>query len=295
MKLYTLEYDCNLPTVQQINVPTNSDFKVGIKVIRNGEVQDVKAGEVAIDGLSATSGYRNGYVLFDGQTEADASLKQSAISVDHEQTVAENYAIQYNDTGSSKAMSLLSGTAEELGLAGKAVNAADWYVSVYKGTTQPTETSLRSALSAVWGCSHAIVNQKQVVKGRQGTIFVFRTTMANQYTETWKSAGLWTEADGPVFFFNKAGTETVVPLKEYTFEPEDIIDWTTQNVSSGQYLGFMQQFKTGVKFSANFKLNVNTFKSQAADVASGAAGSSYFNFSGQFADGTDFDYDVVVK
>ena len=37
MKLYTLEYDCNLPVTQQVNVATNTDAKIGIKVKKNGE------------------------------------------------------------------------------------------------------------------------------------------------------------------------------------------------------------------------------------------------------------------
>lgn len=33
MKLYTLTYDDARPTKQQVNIPTNSDYKIGIKVI----------------------------------------------------------------------------------------------------------------------------------------------------------------------------------------------------------------------------------------------------------------------
>lgn len=55
------------------------------------------------------------------------------------------------------------------------------------------------------------------------------------------------------------------------------------------------KFTAGVPYSANFKMNVNTYKSQAADIAAATDGARTFNFSGEFADGTDFDYDVVVK
>ena len=48
MKLYTLTYDCNQPTVQQINIPTNTDYKVGIKVTRNGKEQNLKPAEVKL-------------------------------------------------------------------------------------------------------------------------------------------------------------------------------------------------------------------------------------------------------
>lgn len=37
MKLYTLDYDCNLPVTQQVNVATNTDAKIGIKVKKDGE------------------------------------------------------------------------------------------------------------------------------------------------------------------------------------------------------------------------------------------------------------------
>lgn len=33
MKIYTLTYDDARPTKQQVNIPTNSDYKIGIKVI----------------------------------------------------------------------------------------------------------------------------------------------------------------------------------------------------------------------------------------------------------------------
>lgn len=48
MKLYTLEYDCNRPTVQQVNIPTNTDYKLGIKVKRNGEIQGLNPDNVKL-------------------------------------------------------------------------------------------------------------------------------------------------------------------------------------------------------------------------------------------------------
>ena len=55
------------------------------------------------------------------------------------------------------------------------------------------------------------------------------------------------------------------------------------------------KFTAGTPYSANFKLNVNTFKSQAADIAAATDGARTFNFSGEFADGSEFDYDVLTK
>jgi len=48
MKLYTLTYDCNTPTKQQVNIPTNTDYKLGIKVRRNGEIQNLNPDSVKL-------------------------------------------------------------------------------------------------------------------------------------------------------------------------------------------------------------------------------------------------------
>ena len=53
MKYYTLEYDMNRPSVKQLNVPTDSDYGVAVKVYRNGELVD---GDISVGGLSATEG-----------------------------------------------------------------------------------------------------------------------------------------------------------------------------------------------------------------------------------------------
>ena len=48
MNFYTNTYDLNNPTIQQVNVPTNTDYKVGMKVKRNGEVQQLGPDEFTI-------------------------------------------------------------------------------------------------------------------------------------------------------------------------------------------------------------------------------------------------------
>lgn len=48
MKFYTLDFDCNAPVTQQVNVPTNTDYKLGIKVKRNGAYQNLKPAEVKL-------------------------------------------------------------------------------------------------------------------------------------------------------------------------------------------------------------------------------------------------------
>ena len=88
MNFYTLTYDADLPAVQQVNVPTNSDYKIGMKVKRNGAVQSIKPSEFTItaqDGttLSADPEKTNGYVTITKASGDNASFKQYGVHIDH--------------------------------------------------------------------------------------------------------------------------------------------------------------------------------------------------------------------
>ena len=48
MKLYTLDYDCNMPVTQQVNVATNTDAKIGIKVQKNGEYLELDCSTLSV-------------------------------------------------------------------------------------------------------------------------------------------------------------------------------------------------------------------------------------------------------
>lgn len=48
MKLYTLDYDCNMPVTQQVNVATNTDAKIGIKVQKNGEYLNLDGSTLSV-------------------------------------------------------------------------------------------------------------------------------------------------------------------------------------------------------------------------------------------------------
>ena len=64
MRFYNLTFDCNLPTKQQINIPTNTDYKVGIKVTKNGKEVSPLPKNVTLGGLSADAEKTNGYITF---------------------------------------------------------------------------------------------------------------------------------------------------------------------------------------------------------------------------------------
>lgn len=49
MKLYTLDYNCNQPLTQQVNIATNTDAKIGIKVQKDGEYLNLDGSTLSIE------------------------------------------------------------------------------------------------------------------------------------------------------------------------------------------------------------------------------------------------------
>lgn len=63
----------------------------------------------------------------------------------------------------------------------------------------------------------------------------------------------------------------------------------------GNYYVIAFQFQFGTPFSADFKLNINTFKSQQGDIAETVAEMPEVKVDGTYADGTEFSYSFVTK
>lgn len=83
MTLYTLEYSANTPTTQQVNIPTNTDYKIGVKVVKNGEQLDLDPADVTLGALSADAEKTNDYVTFTEEAGDDASYTQKKLAIDH--------------------------------------------------------------------------------------------------------------------------------------------------------------------------------------------------------------------
>ena len=82
MNFYTLEYDCNTPVTQQINVPTNSDYKVGIKVKKDGQDISLQPSQLSVGEYTMDDAKTNGYVTYGASTGDDAEYKQLDVVVD---------------------------------------------------------------------------------------------------------------------------------------------------------------------------------------------------------------------
>lgn len=182
MKLYTLNYDCNRPTPQQINVPTNTDYKLGVKVRRNGEIQNLTPNSVKLGTLSADQIKTNGYVTFTLSASDEASYTSEKLDVETNVDVNKKFELYHNTSGSSTNTPPLSCLASEIGLTGKTIKPEDIYV-FYKNnsTTEPTEADL--ALSAVtyWGLTFQEdrgfigLTNCALISGDQGVIYSYRS------------------------------------------------------------------------------------------------------------------------
>lgn len=64
MNYYTIDYDVNRPMANQITVPMNSEYGIGVRVIRDNEPVNLEMGELSVNGISATSQV-NGYNLYE--------------------------------------------------------------------------------------------------------------------------------------------------------------------------------------------------------------------------------------
>lgn len=81
----------------------------------------------------------------------------------------------------------------------------------------------------------------------------------------------------------------------HTFAPDDLVVYNgALKFTANYYWGKMFTWSFGTPFSADFKLNINTFKSQQGDIADGVESASTAKLVGKFADGTDFDYNLVI-
>ena len=96
MKLYTLEFNCNKPTTQQVNIPTNTDYKVGIKVTKNGEVLDIKPTEMTLGGTTADVAKTNGYVTFTMASGDSAKYESKVVAIEMEDGFKTTFTLNIN-------------------------------------------------------------------------------------------------------------------------------------------------------------------------------------------------------
>ena len=281
MNFYTLEYDCNTPTVQQINVPTNSDYKIGMKVKRNGSVQSIKPSEFTITGtdgttLSADPEKTNGYVTITKDSGDNASFKQFGVHINKGYDFDDYIKLEGLATTNDGIQFPADTTAESLGIGGMRMYADKVRLGYNKAGTEPLTPD---------DCTYWI---------EPATV-----AMASFIVFNWPNgqAAVWMAAAAK----NKL---CYMPLGSSDIQVVDYVDidpsWILRIGSNGlrptlnKYYIIAYDLQLGTPFSADFKLNINEFKSQKGDINL-VGRASTVNFAGTDGQGNPFSYDVIIK
>lgn len=284
MRLNTLVFDANLPTVQQVNVPTNSDYKVGMKVKRNGNVQSIKPSEFTItseDGttLSADPDKTNGYVTITKASGDNASFKQYGVHIDHgydfndyvKQTGFMTNTLPVNFPNTT--------TAESLGIGGYTLTMDNAAWGFKKSTTGAVDVADITS----WTTPMTYVSSGWVI---------FK--WANGNPAVWYG---YDNVNGHYMAAQDADGTNIRKVDDITIDPSWILSMGTNGLKGtmNNYYVIAYNFQFGTPFSADFKLNINEFKSQSGDIAETLADNPTVKVDGTYADGTNFSFDFCTK
>ena len=295
MKFYTLDFDCNSPMTQQVNVPTNTDYKIGIKVKRNGAYQSLKPAEVTLGTLSADEGDVNGYTTFTFSAGDEASYTRDMLDIKHgyeEAYLTSN--IIHNTTGANLTATFLSVDLSEY--AGTTINATDVKLTGRQSNDEITEDALKEEMVLYWDIDGTFFQMPRgLIVDRNGLPAIWIMDQASKF-EVLTALG-W-PSDKPAFFGNDPDRQGHYKMYEtYTIQEGDkLIIGQDRRLRDNQYGGAMFQFTVGTPFDAKFKLNTNIFKSQQGDLdIVGAQASGTATLAGEYADGTEFSFEMLVK
>lgn len=297
MKLYNLTYDCNNPVVQQINVPTNTDYIVGVKVLRDGNIQNLGTNSVKLGTLSADAEKVNGYVTFTLSAGDSASYTSKKVGIekgydyefyDHNEIV--------NTSGTATTVTGLSADMSEY--AGVTIKPDDvlLYARAKTGTVPPTEEEMLSDATTYWDLPSQFgpLMIKPFIVDASGTTKVFTYIAGGARTDLLNSLG-WPE-DKPAFFGVDPDGQHYKMYETYTFAEGDKLtvapDWRLTN---NRNLAVLCKFTSGTPFSAEFDLITNIFKSQQGDICELGKRATTVNIAGTLSDNTPFGYNVVIK
>ena len=308
MKFYNLTFDCNAPIKQQINVPTNTDYKVGIKVTKNGKEVSPLPENVTLGGLSADTEKTNGYITFTKSAGDNASYIVENLNIDEgmEQGATELSALGLNSTGSYIALQVHPVVIDVPdALIGQTLaNAAD-LSSLFKAQTteapiqevwDANATSLLDRMASIGAYNYAI--GKSTWEGQPVKVFIpnrkaYADPTQGGYTQL---AGF--EVGEAIMLQNEAGTAWVdiVDRKDFTFKEGDkLYVCSAGNWGANKYGYCGIALQAGTPITANFDLATNVFKSQQGDLGSAAGPGSSINIAGEYSDGTDFSFDALTK
>ena len=320
MKFNTITYDANLPTVQQVNVPTNSDYKVGMKVKRNGSVQSIKPSEFTItseDGttLSADPEKTNGYVTITKASGDEATFKQFGVHIAHGYEFDDEYRVvgQWGSTAPNPNPADLSVTAGELGIDGMVLKPSYFQTATiyqYRSASEPPATGttgwrkvdvLPPGPDPVAPTTfYAFSDLGTIGAVGWGVMRVDRDVVLEENYAAPELVGTSLKAGS--YYFAKVeyvlyyGMKILELADTHTFAPDEPVFYKKGGKFAANYWwGKMVTWYFGTPFTADFKLNINEFKSQSGDIAETLADGTSVKVDGTYADGTTFSFDFCTK
>lgn len=77
MRVSTLDYNANQPTLQQIIVPTDSKYAVGVRVTKDGEMI---SGDLSVGGIAATDN-KGGFGIVELSSDSAETLKRYDVAL----------------------------------------------------------------------------------------------------------------------------------------------------------------------------------------------------------------------
>ena len=294
MNFTTIEFDCNTPTVQQINIPTNTDYKIGMKVRRNGEVQSINPSAFTLsaqDGtvLSVDSEKTNDYVTITKASADAASFKQYDVRIDTTDYV--DISAQNSNTGRSTQCQILSADLEP------------YYDRTLFGVNVKLEykPNVDADFEDVDYAAMTSTTPVRVFTSASDSYAKYQWFGDCVFTDEWGAANKrFIEYDNtghPVRYLDS------IPLQDTTKFLLAITGRNNKNMfpkfqfneSSSNPLVVRLTLITGdIPFTADFKLNINEFKSQKSDINL-VGRASTVNFAGTDGQGNPFSYDIITK
>lgn len=307
MKLYTLDYDCNMPVTQQVNVATNTDAKIGIKVQKDGEYLNLDGSTLSVvtpnTTISADAELTNGYVTFPISTPDTASLVQDTVVLDK----PHYFNGTVKNTGQWPAQvvpevlnpAVFQANAKDLDAVGAVVNANDIGPKQIKQwrNANPVPDDLSAWVTQTWLIDLGFGEYLPAVVIVEGGIDEHGYARGQQVYCKQKTG----DPTKFVFADKVPGTAaTYINERETYTLTEKSTFIRNLNFRANWYYGqAINLVLDGTPTKAQFKLNVNTFKSQQGDKdyigELPYIPSKTVTFSGTYTDNTPFSYDLYYK
>lgn len=285
MNFYTLDYDCNTPTTQQINVPTNTDYKVGVKVKKDGEVVNISPENVTVGEYELDAEKTNGYVTYTTATEDEASYTQLDVKVDK----------GYDGFGPSDASNFqtkLTSSLSKFNLTTTAETLAPCVGKTILSENVKMEYSLDGE------------NWKDIDGVKMAGFLDFWVKVGDEYPFKYKlDERKWLDLRGASTLEEAKRLDALVFQDGYSIYHQQVTgnkfppacpDFSgSLSTSNPLYIRALMLLGDG-ELHATFKLNVNTFKSQKGDINI-VERASTVNFAGTDGQGKPFSYDIITK